>query len=558
MQLRTRLRDDSGAAMITALLSALVMLALGLALLAIVDAQAKQSTTERTRDRGFNLSESVLTSEAFVLGRNWPASAVLSGAGTLTAPLERNCSDAAAAVTATLGTTAAAGSAGALLQPNLNATYTDTAYAGAAWQVNVCDDDGTTTVWNDTTLTNATKNWDKNGNGLLWVRAQSTVAAKTRAVAGLVKVRTDPALQPKYGLVSGNVAEDLSTAVNAISNASVVSSLKSNLLNTNPVVAADLPLYPLPASGVTGLRCGLLNNLALTKTCVTGTIGALSAVPAINTLVTNGAYTQYPSITSTDAGTVGQIRAQAKASLTYTALSAGADTVAAAPACTITGTPTANTVVFIEKVGTGDQYCYVDVGTASKAYKALVIGSGRVIIRGDNNANAPAAYSSTAPTNLFTGVVYALNLQTTDQTASIPVREVVRVEKGARVRGTVNADGKNATVALVPPDFNTASLVNGLLCPGLSCGVANLVIALGATGAVDALINGTCLVSVPLLGCTVSLPGLGAATVLTALTSQLSTYGSAIHSDVGIIKALTVFGASAVIPGTFRDLQPTR
>ena len=68
-----RLRDDeSGAALITALLCTMVMLALGLALLAIVDTQASESTDERTRDRGFNLAESVLTSEAFVLGRNWP------------------------------------------------------------------------------------------------------------------------------------------------------------------------------------------------------------------------------------------------------------------------------------------------------------------------------------------------------------------------------------------------------------------------------------------------------------------------------------------------------
>jgi len=35
------------------------MLALGLALLSIVDVQATSSATERTRDRGFNLAESV-------------------------------------------------------------------------------------------------------------------------------------------------------------------------------------------------------------------------------------------------------------------------------------------------------------------------------------------------------------------------------------------------------------------------------------------------------------------------------------------------------------------
>lgn len=543
---------EGGAAMITALLAITIMLALGLALLAIVDTQASQSGVERTRDRGFNLSESILTSQAFVLGRNWPAAAVTSGSGTIAVPVERACSAAAATVSATLGATAATGSAAALLQPNLNATYTDAAYDGATWQLNVCDDDGSSTVWNEAALTNGTKNWDKNQNNLLWVRAQSTVAGRTRAVAGLVKVRRGPALQSKYGLVSGNISEDVSAATAAITNTSVVSSLTNGLLTTNPPVLAD-PLYPLPTSGVTGLRCGLLDNVSLTKTCVTGAIGALNAVPAINTLVTNGAYTQYPSTSSTDAGTIGQLRAQAKASGTYTATSAGATSAASATACDITGTPTADTVVFIEQVGTGDKYCVLDVGTASKTYKALVIGNGRVVIRGDNNVNGTAAYSPTAAKNLFTGVVYALNLQTSDQSLATPTREVVRIEQGARVRGTVNADGKNAVVSTIPPDFNKNQLVCALLtCPSLT---TTTLQALGVTALVDKLLSGDCLLSVTLV-CVIPAPS--PANVLTQLTAQMSTYGSAIHSDVGVINALTVYGASSVIPGTFRDLQPSR
>jgi hypothetical protein len=79
---------------------------------------------------------------------------------------------------------------------------------------------------------------------------------------------------------------------------------------------------------------------------------------------------------------------------------------------------------------------------------------------------------------------------------------------------------------------------------------------LGVTGTVNALINGTCLVSLPILGCTVALPGLGLNAVLGGITSQLTTYGSAIHSDVATINALTVYGASGVAPGSFRDLVP--
>ena len=208
----------------------------------------------------------------------------------------------------------------------------------------------------------------------------------------------------------------------------------------------------------------------------------------------------------------------------------------------------ATRVVFIEQVGTGDEACVLSVAT-SRTYKALVIGKGRVIIRGNNTITDYA----TATTNRFTGVVYALNLQTADLTAATPTREVVRIDRGARVRGAVHADGKNATVGLIAPDFNSNALVCALVtCPSL---LATTLQALGATDLVNTLVNGGCLLRV--LGiCTLSLPASPVANVVSAISSQLSTYGSAIRSDVDVIDNLTVYGASGVVPGTFRDLQP--
>ena len=544
MQLIRRLRtNESGAALVTALLCTMVMLALGLALLAIVDTQANESADERTRDHGFNLAESVLNSEAFVLGRNWPDGAPAANPA---------CNASAAGFGAVIGAGTSANAAVERLRPNLNASYTDAAYANASWQVNVCDDDNLSSVWDDSYLVN--KAWDANANKKVWVRAQSTVGGKTRALVGLVSVRDRKAMNPKWGLVSGSVAEDLGPATSAITNNTVVTSLTNGLINTNPPVAED-PLYPVPASGVTGLRCGLLDNVDQVKTCVTGAIGALASVPAVNTLVTNGRFEQFPTTSSTTPGAIGEMRTKAKATSTYVATTSGSGTVSGAPACSLPAGAGSSTIVFIEKVGSGDEYCYVDVST-SKAYKALVIGSGRVVIRGNNSITA---YSSTT-TNRLTAVVYALNLQTSDHTATSPVREVVRIEKGARVTGAIHADGKNASVNIVAPDFDTNALVNGVLCPGISCALAptltGLLGTLGVSGIVDALVNGRCLVSLPLVGCTVYLPAQGATSVINNITSQLSTYGSAIHSDVATINALTVYGASGVVPGTFRDLQP--
>ena len=114
----------------------------------------------------------------------------------------------------------------------------------------------------------------------------------------------------------------------------------------------------------------------------------------------------------------------------------------------------------------------------------------------------------------------------------------------------------------MPPDFSTDALVDALLCPAvLTCTLAPtvklLVGTLGVSGLVDALINGRCLVSLPILGCTVSLPAVtgGATAVAASITAQLANYGSAIHSDVATVNELTVYGASGVTPGTFRDQQ---
>ena len=297
--------DESGAALITALMCTLVMLVLGLALLAIVDTQASESASERTRDKGFNLSESVLNSQAFVLGRNWPAtsSAARNGTNGCSLVLSGFESDVGAAAPAPVDPDVER------LRANLNASYTDSAYSGASWQVNVCDDFDGTNVWTDTVLNNV--GYDANGNEKLWVRAQSIVGGKTRALVGLVNVRELDGLPSRFGLVAGNVSEDVSSATLAITNAAVLAPLRNGLLGNNPPVAADSD-YAVPASGVTGLRCGLLENVLQVKTCITGAIGALSQVPLINTLVAAEKDEQFPTTTSMTQSAIGQLRAQAK------------------------------------------------------------------------------------------------------------------------------------------------------------------------------------------------------------------------------------------------------
>jgi hypothetical protein len=118
----------------------------------------------------------------------------------------------------------------------------------------------------------------------------------------------------------------------------------------------------------------------------------------------------------------------------------------------------------------------------------------------------------------------------------------------------VHADGKNATVGLYAPDFSTDALVDALIpCTSVAtCALRTTLKGLGVTQLVTQLTNGSCLLTV-LFVCVV--PGPSAASVLGNITSQLTVYGSPINTDVATINKLTVYGASGVTPGTFRDLQ---
>lgn len=542
-------RDEAGSALITALLCTMVMLGLGIALLAIVDTQASESGTERTRDRGFNLSESVLNSQAFVLGRNWPSTAPDNNPA---------CNAEAAGFGDIIGADTTPSTATARLRANLNASYSDPAYAGATWQVNVCDDDDGKTVWDDMLLDR--KNWDSNANSRVWVRAQSTVGDKTRVVVGLVNVRSSPALNARFGLVSGNLTDDLGTSINTVGS-NALGGVLGDLLNTTPTVAPDPALTPTspPSSGVIGLRCSAGDiSLIPDSTCVSGTIGAAGALPAVSPLLDAGKIEQFPRITAASGADIGQLRKDAVASSTYYSSSPGGDDPASAPACeftTNTGTRSASTVVFIEKVGNGDQYCSLGVA-AGVQYKALVIGSGRVILRGDGTVTAAPVHTVSGPqVNTFSGVVYALNLQRHPEAdgglglgdSASPGRVVVRIDNGAHVKGGVYADGKSAKVAIYPPpltiDSNT--LVDQLVpCIDLlSCADNALVKSLETLRAiVDDLIGR--------VGLT---PTVNA--ILDQVGPERPKYGSAITADVAAIDNLKVYGASGVVPGTFRDLQ---
>ena len=518
-----RLRDDSGVALVTALFSTIVMLALGLALLSIVDTQTSESASERTRDRGFNLSESVLNSQAFVLGRNWPdagpaGNPACSRGGGLRRHGRHDRADRGGRCLRRRERRPTAQRFPLARRRGSDPTSTPATptarTANATWQVNVCDDvdpDGAgptegVTTW-DRPRCCRSRTGTPTTNNRVWVRAQSTVGTKTRVLVGLVQVKNVGCGEPEVRARRRQHQQRSRTGAAAITDRAVEERLVDWLLNPgSPPVGAD-PAYPAPASGVTGVRCGLLENVTQVKTCITGAIGALSAVPLVNTLSEQDKIEQYPYSPSTTPDTIGQLRTQSKCAPGVYMATAPGRAGRGGSGLRHSGA-TANAVVFIEKVGTGDQYCVIDVSNTERQVQGT---RHRQRPRHHPRQGVDHDYNSAAETE----PVHRRHLraQPADGRPDVgsPLKPLIRVDGGARVRGAVHADGKNATIALVAPDFNTAALVSGLLCPGALCALAptlnGLLGTLGVSGTVNALINGTCLVTLPLLGCTVSCSG---------------------------------------------------
>ena len=504
-----RLRGEGGSVVVTAVMMMAIMIPIGLALLAIVDTQARESGTERTRDRAFNLAESALQSAAFSLSRGaWPAAAGSAPSNTGSSGTSMYCG--LASYGATLGAATNAGSATAKLQPRLNATYDDASYTGATWQINVCDNDLTSagpTVWREDLLTTS-RNFDENADELVWVRSEAQVAGRRRVLAALVRVEETPAFSSKYGLITGRMNAEVRDTAGVLLGGSLLDAAVDVMLGeSDPLVAPDPSADTTPpTSGIIAVRCGALEG------CLAGSIGGLSStVTPLSTLIGGGKLVQTTSPTATSAASIGQLKQQAINSGTYVAATAGHASPSSAPACDIPAAANADTVVYIDVVGTsstshtiggaGDQYCVLNVST-NKTYKALVIGSGRVILRGDNTTNGGTV-------NTFRGLLYALNTQREWLgDASPTVREVVRIEQGAHVVGGVAADGKSAQVGIYPPPTPTCSLLD-LVC------TANLL--LNTVGVVEA-------------------------------------YNPAIRSDVAVMQAVKSYGSARVVPGTYRDV----
>lgn len=495
--MRARLREEDGWALAASIVLLATMLIVGLALLTVVDTQSRASAWERQTDSAFNLAEGALNGEAFLLSRSWPDAMDNNG----------NCSAPGQALTGTLAPTTGTDAA-SLLQRTLGATYTGGDFAlGGTWTVNICDDLNRTTSWDDTLLT--APRWDSNGadpaNGNLrriWVRAQATVAGRTRAVVGLVQVDQRTILPPKYGVVGGGLRTDLVTTTGTALSGSVVQPMLQQLIGNHQAVKPD---PAVAGSGHVGVRCGLLSG------CLEGAFAALSQT-ALTSVVGDTVQHWGTSTMTTDAR-ITELRQQAIASGTYYKSAADGS------AC-LTGDLTGK-VVFIEQVGTdGNGTCTITTSSASiTAAKAIVVASGRIRIQGNGT---------------FRGVVYGLDRQVPADQAS-PATEVVGLFNSARVDGAVFTDGNSSRVG-IHASYNMQTLLNALgLCGGLTGPVLCNSLLAGSTS--------------DLLNYVIGVAGLQ--NVVNALLQQPSP---TIQEDDAVTAQVTSYGTSGTIASTFRQV----
>jgi hypothetical protein len=187
----SRLRPEHGYAVVTALILTTLMLTIGLAAVGFVDTEQRQSGRERERESRLNLTEGALTSQIFLLSRNWPEAALsaypASCTQTSTDPKCPNPTQLKSQFSA--------------VDMKLNPT----------WTVQVVDNPGAADrSYSDSLLTTAAK-WDQSGpegvpDGEMWVRAEGQLDGRKRVVVARVRVARETLPLPmNAAFVAGSI-----------------------------------------------------------------------------------------------------------------------------------------------------------------------------------------------------------------------------------------------------------------------------------------------------------------------------------------------------------------
>ena len=236
----SRLRNEDGFALVVGIMAMVLMISLGLVMYTFVDSQARQSAYERDGESAYTYAEGLLDMEGYLVSSSWPAAS----------PGMPDCSFNGTTLTATGGATSLCPA-----PTQLAATYTGADYAGTiTWTVRARDNGGTdqcavitastcSYYYDDAGLASQ-PTYDANGDGQVWVRAQSVARGKRRTVVERIQLDKQPVNFPEAVLTAGYLTLKESPHVKVVTNFSPIN-LRCAINSTTPSGAKCLGLKKL-------------------------------------------------------------------------------------------------------------------------------------------------------------------------------------------------------------------------------------------------------------------------------------------------------------------------
>jgi type II secretory pathway pseudopilin PulG len=221
--LKARLVREEGWLVLTAVMVTTMMLGVGLAIFSTVGTQQSQSRQERNRDSAFNLAESALYAQAFILSRNWPQTANAGWSCNQTVTTDGLCPSYASLQNAVDGSNI----------PDLK--------SGIAWRLTVSDNGKTTPttdyITNPSDPNYTTAAWDANGDKRIWVRADGWAQGKERSLVALLQLEQFKEPFPQNVITAGHFQTDNQgnkVLINTLGNSATGSQVVVHCASTDP------------------------------------------------------------------------------------------------------------------------------------------------------------------------------------------------------------------------------------------------------------------------------------------------------------------------------------
>ncbi len=189
-RLRARLRDETGVAIVVAVMVTGLMLGAGLALLSLTDYQTTQTGRDRVRESSLSLAEGALNAQANLLSAAWPET-----------------SDKAFTPCTQTSNSVKCPNANVLLRGFGNDDFDDS--TRVTWNLSVRDN-GLGAFYDDA-ATASQPAWDAGGpngsgpDGIMWLRAQASVKGERRTIVSLVRATPIGMTFPRGVITAGHM-----------------------------------------------------------------------------------------------------------------------------------------------------------------------------------------------------------------------------------------------------------------------------------------------------------------------------------------------------------------